>query len=111
MSHVFNTSLEIHENYDLKGSTIDRSSSATEGSKKDEDFKRKIYLGRFRDEFLEMLESDTKVIFFFSMKFPYHHLNFWPPESAHHAYISQHFSSFLSNATSAIIHFWLASAT
>jgi len=62
MSNVFNTMLPIHENYDLKGSTKDRTSNNSEGSKKDSDFRRKLYLGAVaKATLLNQVNLDTEV--------------------------------------------------
>jgi len=63
MSNVFETPLQIHENYDLKGSTKDRTSTTLEGSKKDSDFRRKLFLGeQNKQKFLNQLNLDTEFL-------------------------------------------------
>jgi 1-phosphatidylinositol-4-phosphate 5-kinase len=64
MNNVFQTSLRIHERYDLKGSTLGRCASEDEKKKenpilKDLDVSTNIYLGKEKtDVVLKQLESD-----------------------------------------------------
>jgi len=69
MANVFHTNLPIHEQYDLKGSTLGRHvdvdtsgvSDLSEIALKDLNFDRKLYLDAvLRTRLLEQLESDTK---------------------------------------------------
>jgi len=62
MMNVFDTSREVHEVYDLKGSTVGRSNTGT-GVKKDLDFKRKLYLpADLRAKFKDQVESDSRFL-------------------------------------------------
>ena len=66
MNNLFNSELEIHKRYDLKGSTYKRSVSSMEPgiAKKDLDFirdERKLGLETFhRDELLAIIEKDLE---------------------------------------------------
>lgn len=67
MNNVFNTSLQIHERYDLKGSVVGRMASEEEKQKKnpilkDMDIDKHIFLGNFKTElFYNQIESDCSV--------------------------------------------------
>jgi len=65
MSNIFDTPLQIHEQYDLKGSTIGRhvEETAVDIAMKDLDFHRKINLGPGNKALLlEQLEHDCKFL-------------------------------------------------
>lgn len=70
MTNIFDTPLKIHEQYDLKGSTVGRHVDAPDNNEegeaevalKDLDFKRRIFLGpENKAILLEQLEQDCKV--------------------------------------------------
>lgn len=67
MQNVLPTDMHIHEQYDLKGSTVNRSVRLAEkddiGSiaQKDNDFQRKIVLGPKAQAFIEQIEQDCVV--------------------------------------------------
>src|ERR1700689_3240282 len=65
MKNIFDSTLKIQEQYDLKGSTVDRhvESDDPEVALKDLDFKRRIRLGpKMKAKFLEQVENDTKFL-------------------------------------------------
>lgn len=68
MQNVLPTDMHIHEQYDLKGSTVNRSVRLAEkddmGSiaQKDNDFQRKIVLGPKAQAFVEQIEKDCVVL-------------------------------------------------
>jgi len=68
MNNTFSPTVEIHERYDLKGSTVGRYASAQERDSesvilKDLDIKRKITVGKDMKKLLmEQLEKDTKLL-------------------------------------------------
>jgi 1-phosphatidylinositol-4-phosphate 5-kinase len=67
MASILDSPLSIHEQYDLKGSTVGRHVE-TDGSNpdvalKDLDFKRRIKLGpKLKAQLLEQIENDTKFL-------------------------------------------------
>jgi 1-phosphatidylinositol-4-phosphate 5-kinase len=66
MANAFDSPLEIHEQYDLKGSTVGRHVKCEENQKgeialKDNDFRRRIRMGPQKKAlFLEQVEDDIK---------------------------------------------------
>ena len=68
MGNVFNTELNIHKRYDLKGSHYGRSAKPHELQQlcpilKDNDFNdRKLYLGDFKKQFLSQLSADARFL-------------------------------------------------
>ena len=71
MNNVFNTSLKIDHRYDLKGSTLGRSTKFPEGQPKDNtialkdlDFlnlEKKIHIGRdFKNELVRIIRKDAE---------------------------------------------------
>lgn len=61
MANVLDTPLKIHQLYDLKGSTVNRSVKEDEDvsvARKDNDFQRKLFLGPRREAFVSQIESD-----------------------------------------------------
>ena len=81
MGNIFAQSLEIHERYDLKGSTIGRTVGEEKLKNlkpttilKDLDFQRNLILGpEKRALFFDQLERDSQVRFFFFLPFSLSH--------------------------------------
>lgn len=83
MNNVFATNLQLHERYDLKGSTQGRYATAAEKQKpnvilKDLDFQGSVHLGNIKTKLLhEQIERDCKV---YIISFPCNSLVFGDDE-------------------------------